>query len=158
MKFPILRILVFSNKFADLWLYHFYYCICIILNLFMIFVKLIIWKWENLKKALHCALSNLLASLCFFTKSLKFCYRKTIWYFFQLIFATHFIFLSEFWSKIFSSILPILVIHPKGCDKATPIFCFSVFVGKWLNVFAWFFLHRLCDDLNYFLNFCQITT
>ena len=136
MKFPILRILVFSNKFADLWLYHFYYCICIILNLFMIFVKLIIWKWENLKKALHCALSNLLSSLCFFTKSLKFCYRKTIWYFFELIFATHFISLSEFWSKIFSIFLPILVIHPKRCDKATPIFLFFSCCWKMVEHFC----------------------
>ena len=93
MKLQILRISIFSNKFADLWMYHFYYCICIILNLFMIFVNTYNMKMRNSQKGTVLCIKHLII-ITFFHKFLKFCYRKTIRYFFELIFATHFVFLK----------------------------------------------------------------
>ena len=63
-------------------------------------------------------------TLFFFHKIFKILLQENYLILFRTYFCNTFHFLSEFWSKIFSSILPILVIHPKGCDKATPIFLF----------------------------------
>ena len=52
--------------------------------------------------------------------------------------------------ELFSIILAILVIHPKGCDEATPIFSLQIFVGRWANIHAWFLLYRVGDDLSQF--------
>ena len=65
---------------------------------------------------------------------------------YRTVFAIPFFVCTGQWSKLFSITLPILVIHPKGCDEATPIFSLQVFVGKWVNIFAWFLLHRTVDD------------
>ena len=113
------------------------------------------------QKGTALCIKQLIIITLFFHKICKILLLENYLILFRTYFCNTFHFLSEFWSKIFSSILLILVIHPKGCDKATPIFCFSVVVGKWLNIFAWFFLHRVCNDLNYFLKTFkayQITT
>ena len=103
-------------------------------------------KMSNPQKGTKLYIKQLLM-INFYLQNLKiFCHRKTIWWFTELIFAITFFVCTGQWSKLFSITLPILVIHPKGCDEATPIFSLQVFVGKWVNIFAWFLLHRTVDD------------
>ena len=71
--------LVFSNKFAYLWLYHLYYCICIILNLFMIFVYTNDTEMRTTHKGTIVYIKQLIIINLFFATPLKICLWKTIW-------------------------------------------------------------------------------
>ena len=56
--------------------------------------------------------------------------------------------LSRQWTKLIFQILPSMSDGPKGRGRATPLFHYKIITRELLNMFAWFFLHRVGNRPN----------